>query len=120
MMTTNSYLIKQHPAKYNDVLLPLFEELLVGSNRVLDPFAGTGKLRQVMNGSLMVLNELEPEWAIQGPSDTIADTLHLPYADASFDAICTSPTYGNRMADHHNAIAHGDPNHGDESHQRTE
>ena len=25
------------------------------------------------------------------------------FGDATFDAICTSPTYGNRMADHHNA-----------------
>jgi DNA modification methylase len=25
--------------------------------------------------------------------------LHLPWPDGYFDAICTSPTYGNRMAD---------------------
>ena len=27
----------------------------------------------------------------------------MHYPDAMFDAICTSPTYGNRMADHHAA-----------------
>jgi tRNA G10 N-methylase Trm11 len=27
----------------------------------------------------------------------------LPFADASIDAIVTSPTYGNRLADHHRA-----------------
>jgi DNA modification methylase len=29
--------------------------------------------------------------------------LRLPFAGASFDAVCTSPAYGNRMSDHHNA-----------------
>lgn len=27
----------------------------------------------------------------------------LPFADASFDMVMISPTYGNRMGDHHNA-----------------
>ena len=30
-------------------------------------------------------------------------TLELPWPENTFDAICTSPTYGNRMADHHDA-----------------
>ena len=92
-----------HPAKYSDELLPLFRKLLIGHPRVLDPFAGTGKLRQLEINSCIYLNELEQEWAVQGPADSIADALHLPYPPGVFDAICTSPTYGNRMADHHNA-----------------
>ena len=33
----------------------------------------------------------------------IGDATALPFADWTFDAVITSPTYGNRMADHHNA-----------------
>jgi tRNA G10 N-methylase Trm11 len=33
----------------------------------------------------------------------ISDAQALPFRDDSFEAIATSPTYGNRMADHHNA-----------------
>ena len=29
----------------------------------------------------------------------------MGYPDATFDAICTSPTYGNRMAESHEAHA---------------
>jgi SAM-dependent methyltransferase len=93
-----------HPAKYSDKLLPLFGALLAGYSRVLDPFAGTGKLRLLKNGCHFYLVEMEPEWAIQGPSDAVADSLHLPFPAALFDAVCTSPCYGNRMADHHNAM----------------
>jgi hypothetical protein len=32
-----------HPAKFSDKLLPLFEELLKGYQRVLGPFAGSGR-----------------------------------------------------------------------------
>ena len=34
---------------------------------------------------------------------TTGDSRQMHYPDGMFDAICTSPTYGNRMADHHNA-----------------
>jgi hypothetical protein len=47
--------------------------------------------------------ELEPEWASLHPRTIVANALHLPFADATFDGICTSPAYGNRMADHHEA-----------------
>ena len=51
--------------------------------------------------------EIEPEWAEQaraaGCNVTTGDSRQMHYPDAMFDAICTSPTYGNRMADHHEA-----------------
>ena len=74
-----------HPAKYSDKLLPIFAEHLSGFKRVLDPFAGTGKLREIRPDAFLV--ELEPEWA----TCIVGDALQLPFADSTFDAICTSP-----------------------------
>lgn len=86
----------KHPAKYSDSVLSLLAVLLEGYARVLDPFAGTGKLRQVCPEATLV--EIEPEWAaVRGAQ--VGDAQCLPFAEESFDAICTSPTYGNRMAD---------------------
>lgn len=90
----------QHPAKYSDALFCYLWELLAGARLVLDPFAGSGKLRLAVPGAVLV--EIEYPWAklaggIQG------DALSLPFAAGTFDAVCTSPTYGNRMADHHEA-----------------
>jgi SAM-dependent methyltransferase len=47
--------------------------------------------------------ELEPEWARAHPRTIIGDATALPFGDACFDVVATSCTYGNRMADHHNA-----------------
>jgi len=91
-----------HPAKYSDALLPIFEKLLPTDKYplLLDPFAGTGKLRLVRPDAVLV--EIEPEWAMEGRA-IIGNALSLPFKSKTFDAICTSPCYGNRMADHHNA-----------------
>jgi tRNA G10 N-methylase Trm11 len=43
--------------------------------------------------------ELEPEWAGAHPKTICGDALHLPFGVDAFDALVTSPTYGNRMAD---------------------
>lgn len=87
----------RHPAKYSDALLPLLEFYLEGYDKILDPFAGTGKLKQVRPDA--VLLELEPEWAeIEGA--VVGDAHHLPFASNYFDAISTSCCYGNRMSDH--------------------
>lgn len=102
----------RHPAKYTDSFIPIFADILneYGAEKVLDPFAGTGKLASVkqygFNGSVYA-NELEREWLepnVYGcDSLTYCDAEALDYPLEFFDAICTSPTYGNRMADHHNA-----------------
>lgn len=94
-----------HPARYSPELLPIFAELLDGHSDVLDPFAGTGRiheLRDLIEIETVGL-ELEPEWADLSPYTIEGDATDLPWTDDEFEAICTSPTYGNRLADSHNA-----------------
>jgi hypothetical protein len=92
----------EHPARYTDILLSTFVRMLKGRNRVLDPFGGTGKVflinRWYPEIEIQAV-EIEPEWARINPRTTLGNALTLPWQDCYFDAICTSPTYGNRMAD---------------------
>ncbi len=100
----------KHPAKYTDSFIPIFAKLLKDRQVVLDPFAGVGKIALIKNygfkGKVMC-NELEHEWTETGEYDVdewrVGDAANLQFANCEFDAICTSPTYGNRMADHHKA-----------------
>lgn len=93
---------KQHPAKYTDALLTTFARMLQGSARILDPFGGEGgvfMLERWLPEAQIESIELEPEWAVCHPKTKVGNALALDYPDRSFDAICTSPTYGNRLAD---------------------
>lgn len=91
--------MKPHPAKYNDKFIPIFAEMLEDCKTILDPFAGTGKIFELNKyGNYNIYGiEIEPEWA----NNICGDALYLPFDSNSFDGIVTSPTYSNRMADHH-------------------
>jgi len=96
----------RHPAKYSDVLLPVFIRMLRGSTRILDPFGGVGGifiLQPWLPDAQIEAVEIEPEYAAQNSRTTLGNALYLPWPDNYFDAVCTSPTYSNRMADCHNA-----------------
>ena len=99
--------VTAHPARYSEALLPIFANLLqmtvgVGA-RVLDPFAGTGRIHELYPTYETTGVEIEPEWAHMHPRTLVGNALALDFANGTFDAIVTSPTYGNRMADHHDA-----------------
>lgn len=91
----------KHPAKYTDSLLPIFEKMLNGCKSVLDPFAGTGKIHSLPYDTTGL--EIEKEWADMHKKTILGDATKMPFDNCFFDAICTSPTYGNRMADSHKA-----------------
>lgn len=104
----------RHPAKFSDAILleigSILTDLetagllsLIGA-RALDPFAGTGKIHQLRAMGLETLGiEIEPEWAEQHPGTIVGDATAIDVEAGSFDLMITSPCYGNRMADKHEA-----------------
>ena len=104
-----------HPAKFSKGMVDKFAEIIerhfVGwcsQIKILDPFAGTGKIHElrVVDWRFKTYGvEIEPEWAVMSDMTYCFDSRHLHkiWKPSTFDVICTSPTYGNRMADHHDA-----------------
>lgn len=106
-------IMTDHPAKFTDVIIETIRSLLLVERdardydlTVLDPFAGTGKIHLLDSPFLGISTrgvEIEPEWADLHPQTLVGNALALPFRTGSLDVVATSPTYGNRMADHHNA-----------------
>lgn len=98
----------QHPATFSKRHIDAIVELLAPYeiSRILDPFAGEGNVHAIADrlGADSVGVEIEPEWAnlhertIVGDSTAMTATMVGP-----FDCVVTSPAYGNRMADKHDA-----------------
>ena len=102
--------LRPHPAKFSDSILEVLQRVLQEEVeqhqrhlRVLDPMAGTGRIHELAGAWTTVGVELEPEWAAYHPRTLVADATALPFPDHAFDAAITSPAYGNRMADAHDA-----------------
>lgn len=110
----------KHPARFTDAIIEAIAggiDSALGVTRsealedrvefrLLDPFAGVGgifKLLDYFPSAKIDAVEIEPEWAAADPRITVGDALDLPWDDETFHVVCTSPTYGNRMADHHDA-----------------
>lgn len=105
---------QHHCAKFTDSLLPVARHLLScvaglpAGAIVLDPFAGVGKgvdyLADVCGFDAWGI-ELEPEWAkaskrvVRGSALNIGKAYPRKFVPRNLDAVFTSPTYGNRMAD---------------------
>lgn len=97
---------KEHPARFSDDLLDTIAPRVAGAGVVLDPFAGTGRvheLRERAGVTETIGIEIEKEWADMHEGTRLGNALDLDLDDESVDAVVTSPTYGNRMADHHDA-----------------
>lgn len=107
-MTVTDLTARPHPAKFSEPILATLNAILGREAesreqrlKVLDPFAGIGSIHALDRNSVYrtVGVELEPEWAMQHPRNVVGDATHLSFADNTFDAVVTSPCYGNRMAD---------------------
>ena len=92
-----------HPAKFTAQHLNSIIKILGDNSKliVLDPFAGIGTVHDLPYMTTGI--ELEPEWAYQRVGTAVGSALKTGYEDEYFDAIVTSPCFGNRMADHHEA-----------------
>lgn len=97
----------KHPAKFSPSILKAIDKVLSEFNDgfpvlALDPFAGVGLVHQLKQACAVGV-ELEPEWAMQHPLNIVGNALYLPFANGTFGLIVTSPVYGNRASDHHDA-----------------
>ena len=101
-----------HPAKFNDRVLDVVAEWLPSDrySNVLDPFAGVGKIHQLPNTTTGI--EIELEWVQQtepggltwhGNCLTLMEQWLVERGGGEWQAIASSPCYGNRMADCHDA-----------------
>ena len=105
-MTTLTRKAVKHPAPFSKVLYPWFRALLGEPDTLLDPFAGEGgvfKLQQWLPNTFIVGIEIEEDYCALDRRLTWGDATRLEYPANYFKAVLTSPTYANRMADHHNA-----------------
>ena len=105
-----------HPAKWSDVLLEvIYRDYIEDNDIILDVFGGTGKIGKLKEygcENIFISQEIEEEWALQGVNseidfcfiaDATSSNHYEKYTELGVNFIITSPAYGNRMADKHEA-----------------
>lgn len=98
-----------HPAKFSDPIIAELADAILSFRlaralpppRILDPFAGVGKIHQLDHLGYVIGCELQERWARQSHGMVIGNSERLPFVGGAFDLVITSPCYGNRMADSH-------------------
>lgn len=111
MTTTDAPTIPDHPATFSRNILAKLRDMVAaerearGAIRVLDPFAGVGTIHQLAEAQVSTVGvELHPAWAAAHPDTICGSVVGVPAMfDRPFDVVATSPCYGNRMADSHDA-----------------
>jgi hypothetical protein len=94
----------KHPAIMGSHIMEVCKKFLPSAGaRVLDPFAGIGTTAKLLPDYGVVGVEIEREWAEQESSTICGDSCEVVPKLGLFDAVLTSPAYGNRMADDFNA-----------------
>jgi DNA modification methylase len=94
-----------HPAVFSkEVISEMFrltQSRLNSGALVLDPFAGTGGVHRLCPPYKTVGVEIEKEWASQHERNICGDSTNLLkiFKNQKFQAVITSPPYGNRMSD---------------------
>lgn len=94
--------LRPHPAPFSPEILATAAGMLgPGPGLALDPMAGSGRGLDLLEraGFTPIGWEIEPEWAISDPRTRIGDFRANDLATGTVDAIFTSPSYGNRLAD---------------------
>lgn len=96
---------RPHPAKFTPSIISALEDVLdryvPPGSKILDPFAGVGGIHVFRPEYETWGVEIEKEWADQHFFTLHGNSLNLaPLAEMGpWDAVVTSPAYGNRMAD---------------------
>jgi SAM-dependent methyltransferase len=110
-VTTSAPPKVKHPAKFTPSVVLAAERIIQAEAerlgyrpRLLDSFAGpSGRQLPWDAYADVVLTELEHVWTPRGLRAATADALHLPFPEGVFHLVVTSPCYGNRFADKHDA-----------------
>lgn len=103
----------KHPAKFSHQLLPVLARYIDGADSVGDPFGGTGGVGRIRSfltvnpdTAVICASDLEAEWIADGKANgcnltAVGDARQFGalFGGRQFQAIVSSPTYSNRMAD---------------------